>query len=119
MVVVENGMCTVGGRHSRTNLLLAQSKKSRSSFVSRVGGWVVICLETFRIVLYKNCEVCTHHLFALISLNQKNLKDVLDKKICVSYFFTKYFSPVYSNLCWKGLEEFICVSYKICYFDFS
>jgi hypothetical protein len=45
MVVVGDIVCTVGGRHSKTSS--AQSRKSRISFVFRVGGWVVTCSETY------------------------------------------------------------------------
>jgi hypothetical protein len=46
-----------------------------------------------------NSEVCTHRHFALLPLKQKNWwKVILDVKICASYFLTKYFAPVYSEL---------------------
>ena len=45
MVVIEDLVYTVGGRHSKASS--AQLRKSRISFVCRVAGWVVTCLETY------------------------------------------------------------------------
>jgi hypothetical protein len=45
VVAVVDLVYTVGGRHFKTSS--AQSRKSRISFVCRVGGWVVTCSETY------------------------------------------------------------------------
>ena len=75
-------MYAVGGRHSKTSSV--QTKKSRISFVCRVGGWVVTCSETFLIVPCANSEVCTYRQFALIPPKQKNRrKGILDVKIAL------------------------------------